>query len=80
MPLIDEKDGRLVTLKPGRYFTAYRNGEIASFKIQFDEPTTALLLECQGKKAWNSEETCWHALVDGDVILVWDDNFTEGER
>jgi len=77
MPLIDEKDGRLVTLKPGRYFAAYHD---ASFKIQFDEPTTALLLECQGKKTWNSEETCWHALVDGDVILVWDDNFMEGER
>jgi len=80
MPLIDEKDGRLVTLKPGRYFAADHAGEIASLKIQFDEPTTALLLEYQGKKTWNSEETCWHALVDGDVILVWDDNFTEGER
>lgn len=80
MSPIGEKDGRLVTLNPGKYFSAYCDGEASPLKIQFDEPTTALLLECQGKKTWNSEETCWHALVDGDVILVWDDNFTEGER
>ena len=80
MTPINEKDGRLVTLKPGRYFKATRGGEVMPLKLQFDEPTSALLLKYQGKKTWNSEETCWHALVGGDVVLVWDDNFTEGER
>jgi len=74
------KDGRLVTLKPGQYFKANFSTGSHPSKIQFDKPTTALLLEYQGKKTWDSEETCWYALVGGDVVLVWDDNFTGDDR
>lgn len=75
-----DKDGRLVTLKPGKYFKASIPAGSHPSKIKFDKPTTALLVEYQGRKTSNSDETCWYALVDGDVVLVWDDSFDGDDR
>ncbi len=68
---------RLVTLKPGRYWKVNSqsgNDETKGFEIK--DPTNALLLEFQGSHSDRSE--CWHALVDGQVILVWESSF-DGE-
>jgi len=68
---------RLVTLKPGRYWKVNtQSGDDKSRGIELKDPTNALLLEFQGSHLDHSE--CWHALVDGQVILVWESSF-DGE-
>ncbi len=67
---------RLVTLKPGRYWKV--NGQTDDDDrrgLELKDPTNALLLEFQGNHSDRSE--CWHALVDGQVILVWESSFDE---
>ena len=68
-------NNRLVTLKPGRYWKVnVQHGTERGFELK--DPTNALLLEFQGNHPDQSE--CWHALVDGQVILVWESNFDKG--
>ena len=70
---------RLVTLKPGRYWKVnMQSGDDQSRGVELKGPTNALLLEFQGNHPDRSE--CWHALVDGQVILVWESSFDEGHR
>ena len=69
---------RLVTLKPGVYWkvdveSSYVPLPRASTSVELKDPTNALLLEFQGKHRGKDE--CWHALVDGQVILVWGSSF-----
>ena len=72
--------GRLVTLRPGRYWKVHSVSRTSpTLSIDIDNPTSALLLEFQGKQ-YNSDyvpnnEACWHALVGGNVILVWESHF-----
>ena len=67
-----EEQGQLVKLKSGTYFTVPGAGTSTTPKpsLSLFENTNAVLLERQGKQ-------CWHALVDGQVLLVWDHNFVE---
>lgn len=67
-----EKKNKLVTLHPGKYWKV--DPEHATMVIK--NPTNALLLDLQGRHKNSSE--CWHALVNGQVILVWDSSFSEG--
>ncbi len=67
---------RLVTLKPGRYWKVnVQTSDEVSMGVELKDPTNALLLEFQGNHSDRSE--CWHALVDGQVILVWESNFDD---
>lgn len=72
--------GRLVTLRPGRYWKVHTSSnKESSPDLDIAEPTSALLLEFQGNQ-YNSSyvpknEACWHALVGGSVILVWESHF-----
>ena len=80
MAVNDSTKGRLVTLRPGRYWKVnVQSGEQSSRNIDIVEPTNALLLEFQGKHNGSyvprDNETCWHALVGGTVILVWESHF-----
>ena len=79
MAVINSTNGRLVTLRPGRYWKVYTGpGENTSQGIDINVPTNALLLEFQGKHNSSyvpNNETCWHALVGGSVILVWESHF-----
>jgi hypothetical protein len=66
---------RLVTLRAGRYWKVDPHGGMRDLGQRFDlkKPTPALLLEFQGNHSDQSE--CWHALVFGKVILVWETDF-----
>jgi len=67
---------RLVTLKPGRYWRVdAQDGASKPAGVDLKGPTNALLLEFQG--AHHDRSECWHALVDGKVILVWESSFDE---
>ncbi len=61
---------KLVRLKPGRYL---RVNESPSEWLSIDSECSALLIENQGSGSKGSN--CWHVLVDGSVLLAWDDNF-----
>ena len=80
MEVTNTTKGRLVTLRPGRYWTVHPPVDSNPIRgIDIAKPTSALLLEFQGKQ-YNSSyvpknETCWHALVGGTVILVWESHF-----
>jgi hypothetical protein len=68
----------LVRIKTGWYYTAGlvdpdSNAQIHP-RVWVDEEDQVLLLEKVGAKGG---VTCWHALVDGTIILVWDDSFQE---
>lgn len=67
-----EKKSKLVTLHPGKYWMVDPENDTVIIK----DPTNALLLDLQGRHKDSSE--CWHALVNGHVILVWDSNFSKG--
>ena len=80
MAINNSTRGRLVTLRPVRYWKVnVQPGEQSSRGLDIVEPTSALLLEFQGKHNGSyvpkDNETCWHALVDGTVILVWESHF-----
>jgi len=66
------EQGQLVKLRSGQYFIVPGTGKPVSGRpaINLLEETNAVLLDKQGKQ-------CWHALVDGQVLLVWDHNFVE---
>jgi hypothetical protein len=68
----EETTGQLTKLLPGSYFIVPGVGKTAIGRpsVSLIEETSAVLLEQQGK-------TCWHALVDGQALLVWDHNFVE---
>ena len=71
----NKEDGsRLVRLKPGRYLKV---SESPSSYVTIDDECPALLIEEQGKKSGN---VCWHILVEGAVLLAWDDNFRQQDR
>ena len=67
-----EKKNKLVTLHPGRYWKV----DPIHDSVVIKDPTNALLLDFQGRHKDKSE--CWHALVNGQVILVWESNFSKG--
>ena len=66
------EQGQLVKLRPGQYFIVPGAGKPATGRpaVSLTEETNAVLLDRQGKQ-------CWQALVDGQVLLVWDHNFVE---
>lgn len=66
------EQGQLVKLRSGQYFIVPGIGKSATGRpaVSLVEETNAVLLDKQGKQ-------CWHALVDGQVLLVWDHNFVE---
>ena len=63
-----EVSGHLVTLRAGSYLKAppFRGAPF----VHVPEKTSALLLNFQG----SNTESLWHALVEGDVLLVWGDS------
>jgi len=69
---VEESTGQLTKLRPGTYFIVPGVGKPAAGRpsVSFVEETNAVLLERQGK-------SCWHALVDGQVLLIWDHHFVE---
>lgn len=64
--------GQLVKLQAGTYFTVPSMSKTKTGRPSMNllEETSAVLLDRQGKQ-------CWHALVDGQVLLVWNHNFVE---
>ena len=64
--------GQLVKLRSGQYFIVpgANRPAVGRPAVSLLEETNAVLLDKQGKQ-------CWHALVDGQVLLVWDHNFVE---
>ena len=72
--------GSLVSLHDGWYFRAQDMQEAPStgaaihYRIQINETDKALLLESQGK---TENRVCWTALVNGEVIIVWEDDIVK---
>ncbi len=59
----------LVELRSGRYPLVDSDG-LHFLEVPIGQK--GLLLEVVGKSPRNSQ--CWHVLIEGAVILVWDDN------
>ena len=67
-----QKDsGRLTWLQPGQY-PIVESKSPSNKILEIDEPKQALLLEWQGKRK-DIAGDCWYALVDGDVVIAWED-------
>ena len=75
MPMSRPSNNRLVTLRPGRYWKV-NSQDSNQTGIDIRRPTNALLLEFQGYHSKSTDQECWHALVDGEVILVWESSFS----
>jgi len=45
--------------------------------MSLPDPTQAILVELQGKD-YRTNENCWSALVNNDLLLVWEKNFLDG--
>ena len=71
-----KKENMLVTLHPGKYWKVKTCSHSPEPGVEIKAPTNALLLEFQG--CHKDESECWHALVDGQIILVWESNFSKG--
>ena len=70
--------GRLVWLQPGQY--PIIKAESTTNKIlEVNEPKQALLLEWQGKRK-DIAGDCWYALVEGDVVIAWEDQLMNQPR
>ena len=74
----DTVENRLVTLRAGRYWKVAPAGLSPCHRFDLKKPTPALLLEFQGNHSDHSE--CWHALVFGKVILVWESDFNNEDN
>ena len=76
--IINSPTGQLVTLKPGSYLRAPSeiSGQPVGPFVDVPKETSALLLDFQGSHT----KSLWHALVDGDVLLVGDDSYFEGPK
>lgn len=76
MRLQNSNNCRLVTLQPGKY---WRVDPHQLSPLQLIEPTNALLVEFQGRhgrfNGLSTSDECWHALVGGDLVLVWETDF-----
>jgi hypothetical protein len=67
--------GGLVFLKSGKYFKVSPLPPDDKNKFfEIEEQAQGILLEHQGILR---DANCWHVLVDGTVILVWDDNIIQ---
>lgn len=82
MSLSNAAQNRLVTLKPGTYWRVEPRDFTQHADLRLTEPTNALLIEFQGRHGGNRNENdeCWHALVDGEVILVWGSSFNDSSK
>ena len=65
-----EGSGKLRWLKPGQY-PIVRSTDPVNKVLELDEPKQALLLEWQGKR--EDIGACWYALVEGDIVIAWED-------
>jgi hypothetical protein len=78
MSFVIHRPGQLVRLKEGWYFCVKHDQESRSAerrifpRAYIDKGEQGLILEHQGNKEDNQ---CWHILVDGKVLIAWDDNF-----
>ena len=70
-----DNSGRLVTLKPGTY-PIIKGTNDTRHMYDLKEERNALLLEFQGARS--KDMGCWYALIDGDVIVAWEDQIAEG--
>tara|TARA_Y100000593_G_C4307600_1_gene336586 strand:+ start:2162 stop:2413 length:252 start_codon:yes stop_codon:yes gene_type:complete len=74
------KIGRLVSLREGWYFRskdALDNPDKPKnihYRQHIKEGTKALLLEYQGNQG---DRVCWTAYINGEVIIVWEDDISE---
>jgi hypothetical protein len=74
------KKGSLVALHDGWYFRAQdvqeasTNNAAIHYRIHINKIDKALLLESQGK---TENRVCWTALVNGEVIIIWEDNIVK---
>lgn len=81
MALRNLRDCQLVTLKPGQYWRARLNNPYVPADLKLKEPTSALLIEFQGlRRDGHEDDECWHALVGGQVVLVWESSFDKTEK
>ena len=71
--------GQLIHMQKGWYFRVKHEKDTKPWENLMIHPRTcvqedeqALILEHQGTKADNR---CWHVLVNGTVVIAWDDNF-----
>ena len=72
------KTGELTQLNEGWYFRVKHERETKPWvksihpRAFINDAEQGLILEHQGTKASNQ---CWHVLVNGVVIIAWDDDF-----
>ena len=70
--------GQLVQLKKGWYFRVKHEKETKPWdksihpRAFVSETEQGLILEHQGTKVATQ---CWHVLVNGAVVIAWDDDF-----
>ena len=73
--------GQLIHMKRGWYFRVKHEKDTKPWqnsihpRTYVQETEKGLILEHQGTKANNG---CWHVLVNGTVVIAWDDSFRGG--
>ena len=80
MNIISQQPGTLVLLSPGEY-PIIKSETKQRHILSISERKQALLLELQGAEQHvyrpyrlsTAEAKCWYALVEGDIVVVWDD-------
>ena len=83
MRSVEQQPGRLMSLRSGWYFRAAdvldetKNSGNIYHRSLIKEGDKALLLENQGETA---SSMCWTALVNGEVIIVWEDDISEDKH
>ena len=81
MRSVEQQSGRLMSLRSGWYFraadvldeTKNSGNRNIYHRSLIKEGDKALLLENQGE---TDSSMCWTALVNGEVIIVWEDDIS----
>jgi hypothetical protein len=69
--------GSLVNIGPGEYVKLSKSTNAGVPFMSLPDSTQAILVELQGKD-YRTNENCWSALVNNDLLLVWEKNFLDG--
>jgi hypothetical protein len=73
--LVGKTQKSLVTIQSGRYPVIDPDSD--RDYVYLDDPTHGLIVEHVGIHV-DGKTSCWHILVDNNVLLVWDDNMEKG--
>ena len=64
----------LITIHPGKYPIV--DPETLKEYVNINTSTHGLVVEHVGMHV-DGQTSCWHVLVDNNVLLVWDDNIVK---